>query len=179
MLTPATFWRDSNHIPIAIDGITSGTTTTLILNNTTGSNLLFSVIGSIEVRGLYGVVTTVLSANVTTAFFRLNDQTAQPAISLATGTTLSTASVGSVISRGRLAATALAFIDASAGRVTESSAVNLQYFSPFVITQKTAGVKTDIEFRYSTTDAPSSGAIQFFLRWLPLSADANVTSYNV
>lgn len=167
-------FRDANYVPITEDGLVTVTTANLIANNTTASNILFRITGSIEVRGLWGVVTTVFSNNITAAHFRLNDQTAQPAISLATGTTLSSAAVGSVISRGRLAATALTFIDSSAARVTEASAVNLQYYSPFIITQKTGGVQTDIEFRYTTTNTPATGAAQFFLRWLPLSTDANV-----
>src|SRR6266481_6931413 len=181
MLTPATLFRDSNHVPITTDGIVSSTITTtaqnLVANNTTASNLIFNIVGSIEVRGLWGVVTTVLSSNITAAFYRLNDQTAQPDISLNTGTVLSSAAVGSVISRGRLAATALTFINSSAARITEASAVNLQYFSPFVLTQKTGGIQTDIEFRYTTTNTPATGGIQLFLRWIPLSADANVIPY--
>lgn len=175
-LLPGSFWRDQNSIPLTEDGITSLDTQSLIVSNTTGSNLLFGITGSIEVRALYGVVTTVLSSNITAAFYRLNDQTAQPAISLATGTTLSSAAVGSVISRGRLAATALTFIDAAAARITEASAVNLMYFSPFILTQKTGGVATNIEFRYTTTNTPATGVIDFYLRWIPLSKDANVTN---
>lgn len=178
-LVTNTFSRDSNHVPINTPGITSTSQATLIVNNTTGSNLLFGITGSIQVLQLYGVVTTVLSSNITAAFYRLNDQTAQPAISLATGTTLSNATVGSVIARKALAATALTFIDASAARITESSAVNLGFFSPFVLTQKTAGVQTDVEFRYTTTNAPATGVIQFYMTWLPISSDGAVSPYNV
>lgn len=175
-VTQGSFLRDPNRIPITTEGLTSSMTHSLIVSNTTGSALLFGITGSIQVLGLWGVVTTVLSSNITAAFYRLNDQTAQPAISVATGTTLSSAAVGSVISRNALAATALTFINASAGRITESSAVNLGYSSPFILTQKTGGVQTDIEFRYTTTNTPATGQIQFFLKWLPVSADGDVTA---
>lgn len=36
------------------------------------------------------------------------------------------------------------------------------------------GAATNIEFVYSTPDTPTSGQIQFFIRWLPLSIDASV-----
>lgn len=177
MALTATFNRDANKVPIVNDGLVSITNASLIVNNTTGSNIIFNLTGSIQVLALYGVVTTVLSSNITAAHYRLNDQTAQPAISLATGTTLSSAAVGSVIMRDRLAATALTFINSSAGRITESSAVNLGYFSPFILTQKTGAIQTDIEFRYTTTNTPATGVIQFYLKWLPISADAAIISY--
>lgn len=173
----ASLFRDANRVPVPTDGIVTTMTHSLVVNNTTGSALLFGITGAVEVRGLYGVVTTALSSNITAAHYRLNDQTAQPAISLATGTTLSSAAVGSVISRGRLAATALTFINSAAATITEASAVNLQYFSPFILNQKTGGIQTDIEFRYTTTNAPATGQIQFFLRWMPISQDANVVAY--
>jgi hypothetical protein len=172
----SSFWRDANRVPITTDGLTVASPQLLTANNTTASNILFRVTGSVEIRGLWGVVTTVLSSNITAAHYRINDQTAQPAISLASGTTLSSAAVGSVITRDRLAATALTFINSSAGRVTEASAVNLQFFSPFVITQKTGGVQTDVEFRYSTTNTPATGAVQFFIKFLPLSEDGNIVA---
>ncbi len=171
------YWRDANRIPVTTDGLVATSTQSLSANNTTASVPIFTVTGTVEIRGLWGVVTTVLSSNITAAYYRLNDQTAQPAISLATGTTLSSAAVGSIISRGRLAATALAFIDTAAGRVTEASAVNLQYFSPFLLTQKTGGIKSDVEFTYTTTNTPATGAIQFFIKWLPISTDGAITGY--
>ncbi len=177
MAVNAVFNRDANRVPITPDGLVSTTSAALIVNGTTGSNIIFNLTGSIKVLALYGVVTTVLSSNITAAHYRLNDQTAQPAISLATGTTLSSAAVGSVIMRKALAATALTFIDSAAARITESSAVNLLFDSPFVLTQKTGGVQTDIEFRYTTSNTPATGVIQFFLKWLPISADAQIISY--
>lgn len=177
MALNAVFGRDANRVPIVSNGLVSVTNSTLSANNTTASNIIFNLTGSIKVLELYGVVTTVLGSNITAAHYRLNDQTAQPAISLATGTTLSSAAVGSIIMRKALAATALTFINSAAATITESSAVNLLFESPFILQQKTGGVQTDIEFRYTTTNAPTTGVIQFYLKWLPISADAQIISY--
>jgi len=170
----ASFYRDANRVPITTDGVITSTTQSLIVNNTTGSNTIFTIAGSVEIRGLWGVVTTVLSSNITAAFWRLNDATNTPAVTLATGTTLSSAAVGSVITKSGLAAAALTFINSSQSRVTEPTTLETTYFSPFIATAL-PGVTTNLEFRYTTTNTPATGAIQFFVRWLPLSADANVT----
>ena len=68
-------------------------------NNTTVSVPLFRITGSIYVKRLYGVVTTVLGPNHTAAHWRLEDGTNTPAVTLATGTTLSSANVGSIIQK--------------------------------------------------------------------------------
>lgn len=170
---PATFWRDGNRIPITTDGIVSIDSQVLTGNNTTVNVPLFTITGSIEVRGLWGVVTTVLGANNTAAYWRLNDQSNQSNITLNTGTTLSAAAAGSTIVKKGLAAAALTLLSASQERVSEPTTLETTYFSPFVATAL-PGAATNIEFTYTTTDAPTSGAIDFYLRWLPLSKNATV-----
>ncbi len=137
------------------------------------STALFRVTGSIEVRAIYGVVTTVLGSNVTAAYWRLNDQTAQVDITLSTGTTLSSAAVGSIIVKKGLATAALTALTSAAGRVSEPTTLETPYFSPFVVVAKN-GANTDIEFTYSTTQTPTSGVIQHFIRWMPISANSEV-----
>lgn len=173
MIVSASFNRDANYVPITTDGVVSNKVQTLTGNNATVATPLFRITGTIEVRAIWGVVTTVLGANNTAAFYRLNDQTAQPAITLATGVTLSGVAAGSTIVKNGLAAAAAVLINNSAGRVNEPTTLETTFFSPFIVTKKTAA-NTDIEFVYSTTDTPTSGVIQHFIRWLPLSADANV-----
>src|SRR5205085_155137 len=116
------------------------------------------------------VVITVLGANHTASAFRLNDQTAQVNITLNTGTDISAVAAGSVIVKKGVATAAVTLLNNSAGRVSEPATLETTYFSPFVITKKTAAT-TNIEYVYATTDTPTSGVIQFFIRWLPLSAD--------
>lgn len=169
------FSRDANRVPITTDGLSAINTITLSANNTTAQVPVFHIIGSVEIRGLWGVVTTDLGANHTAAYWRLNDQTAQANITLNTGTTLSAIKAGSVIVKKGLVAAALTKLDNVAGVISEPTTLETPYFSPFVFLKKTAAV-TDIEYVYSTTDAPTTGAIQFFIRYLPLSADANITA---
>jgi len=173
----SSFARDANGVPIAFDGLTTSVSQTLSGSNTTVSTPLFRITGSIEVRALYGVVTTVLGSNLTATHWRLNDQTAQPVITLVTGTTISSATVGSVLSRRNLVSGALTLMNASAGIVNDPIAATApSYFMPFVLVQKTAGVNSDIEFTYTTTNTPTSGVIKHYLRWIPLSDDGNVTA---
>lgn len=169
----ASFFRDANRVPLTIDGITSADSQVLIGNNTTVAVPIFTITGDIEVRGLWGVVTTVLGANNTAAYWRLNDQTAQVNITLNTGTTLSAAAAGSLIAKYTTVGSALVLSTSAAGRIHETTA-NHEELQPFTIVAKN-GATTNIEFVYSTTDTPTSGAIQFFLRWLPLSINSNVT----
>ncbi len=173
-LLNASFWRDNNRIPLQVDGITSIDSQILTAVNTTANVPIFRITGSIEVRALYGIVTTALGSNNTAAYWRLNDQTAQIDITLNTGTTLSSAAVGSTLVKKDVATAALTLLTSAAGRVSEPTTLETTYFSPFVIVKKTAA-NTDIEFVYSTTNNPTSGAIDFYLRWVPASKDAAVT----
>lgn len=170
----STYRRDANYVPITTDGLTVTDNQVLIGNNTTVVVPIFRIIGSVEIRALFGVVTTAFGANNTAAYWRLNDQTTQSNITLNTGTTLSAASVGATIVKKGLAAAALTLLDSTQERVSEPTTLETTYFSPFVAVQKTGGIETDIEFVYSTTDTPTTGAVTFFVRFLPLSADGNV-----
>lgn len=172
MLVSGAFNRDANYVPITTDGVVSNKIQTLSGNNTTVNTPLFRIIGTIEIRGLWGVVTTVIGANHTGGLYRLNDQTAQVAIT-ATGVALSGLAPGTTIVKKGLAAAAATLLDNAAGRVSEPTTLETPFFSPFVVMKKTAA-NTDIEYQYATTDAPTSGVIQHFIRWLPLSADANI-----
>jgi hypothetical protein len=170
----ASFYRDQNYVPITTDGVVSATSKTLVANNTTAHVPIFGITGSVEIRGLWAVVTTVLGNN-TAAYFRVNDGTNTPAITVSSGTTLTSAPVGSLIVKKGLAAAAVTLLSAAASTVSEPTTLETPFFSPFVVTQLTAGVATNIEFTYTTSDTPTSGVIQFFLRWLPLSQGANIT----
>jgi|SRR5882757_3900640 len=173
MSVNASLWRDANHNPIQVGGVVSRKSQTLSGSNTTVSTALFGITGTVMVTGLYGIVTTDLGANNTAAYWRLNDQTAQVNITLNTGTTLSAIKAGSTIVKKGLAAAALILLDNSAGRVSEPTTLETTYFSPFVVMKKTAAA-TNIEFTYTTTDTPTSGVLQHFLIWMPISADAAV-----
>lgn len=173
-MVSGTFGRDANNVPIVTNGLVSVNSKTLVGNNTAGIAVpIFRLTGSVLVNALYGVVTTTLGANNTAAYFRLNDQTAQSNITVNTGVTLSGAAAGSLIVKNGLASAAAVLLTSAQERVSEPTTLETSYFSPFVIVKKPSA-NTDIEFVYSTTDTPTSGVIQFFLVWLPLSADADI-----
>lgn len=163
----------TNSVPIYL----AKTTVTTNANNTTASVPIFRVTGTVEFKMLYGVVTTALSSNQTAAFWRVNDQTAQVSVSLNTGTTVSSLPVGSLLLRRSLVSVALAATSSAAGAVTDPVAATApDCFMPFIVTQKTAAVQTDIEYTYTTTNAPATGAIQFFAYYIPLSEGSGVVA---
>lgn len=155
--------------------VASTTSKTMSANNTTAAVPIFRITGSVFVTKLYGIVTTVLGANHTAVSYRLNDQTAQVYITLLAGTVASAAPVGTIIEKNALAATAVDVDSSAAGLFEELAVANDSYYQNFRLTQKTGGVNTDIEYKYTTTDAPTSGAIQFFCEYQPISADGAVT----
>lgn len=166
---------DDNGRTIAEGLLLIQTTKSLTASNETLAIPLFRVTGSVEIRELYAVVTTVVGSNHTAAYFRLNDQTAQSDITLNTGTTISSAAVGSLLVKKGLAGAALTLLTAAQERVSEPTTLETPYFSPFVVVAKPAA-NTDIEYVYTTNQTPTTGAIQFFARWLPLSAGSGLAT---
>ncbi len=169
----ASFWRDANSVPITPDGVITSTSKTLVASGATAVVPIFKITGSIECKGLWGIVTTDLGNN-TAAYWRLNDQTAQTNITVNTGTALTNAKKGSFILKNALNTVAIVKKDAVAGAYTETASAGQVFMQRFAVTQKTGGVETDVEFVYTTSDTPTTGAIQFFMRWVPLSIDGSV-----
>lgn len=148
---------------------------TLDANNTTASVDVFNLIGSIEVRRLWGVVTVAIGANHTAGFLRLDDGAAQVDIT-ASGITLSGLAVGTTVTKEALAASSLTLLDDVVGTTDEGTLITHRpYFMGFVVVKKT-GAGTAIEYRYSTTDAPTSGELTFYAEWLPLSDDGDLSA---
>lgn len=177
MAVSGAYQRDQNFVPITTNGLIVSKAITLSASNTTANVPIFTVTGDVQVLSLYGVVTTALGSNVTAAYWRVNDQTAQTAISLATGTTLSSFTVGSLLTRRSLVSVALVGTNANAAAVVDPVAATAPgYFMPFTIVQKTGNVLTQIEFVYTTTNTPTSGAITFYAGWVPLSDGANIVA---
>lgn len=165
------FPRDANRVPIPTFGLQVIKSLTFSGSNTTVNTAIFKITGTIQLVSLYGIVTTVLGANHTASAFRINDQTAQIYLTAVGGTDISTASVGSMIIKNVLVATAITYKSGAAGAILEPATVNQQLFSPIILQQKTGSIETDIEYHYATTDTPTSGAIQFFAGYIPLSAN--------
>ena len=143
---------------------------TLSASNETVNPAIFTITGAVMLTRLWGVVTTVLGSNHTAASWRLNDQTAQVYLTAVGGTTLSSIKAGSVILKDKLVAVALTKLDNVAGVVSETATAGIPIFSPVVLVKKTAAT-TQIEYRYSTTQTPTTGAIRFFASYYPISSD--------
>lgn len=171
MITAA-FIHDADHQPITWRGLTSLTSKTLIGNNTTTAVPLFTVVGKVEITGLYASVTTALGNN-TAAFWRTNDGSTQNNITLNTGTTLTGAILGSMISKKAGVGTALTLTQSTSGQVSESATAGATYFQDFVV-QDNPLATTNIEFVYTTTDTPTTGALNFHIRWVPLTAGSQI-----
>lgn len=150
-------------------------TQTLTGDNATVATPLFRITGSVHISQLYAVIKTAMGSNVTATHWRINDQTAQVAISLATGTALSSLPAGTMLTRHSLVSVALKADTAAAAKVIDPVAATAPaVHMPFEIVQKTGGVQTDIEFVYTTTNTPTSGVIQHFVEWQPLSDGASL-----
>lgn len=150
---------------------------TLSGSNTTVATPLFRVTGTVEVTQLYSIVTTALGSNITAAHWRTNDQTATLPISAAAGTALSSFTVGSKLTRSSIVSVALTGNNASAAKVIDPVAATAPaVHMPFEVVQKTAGVQTDIEFVYTTTNTPTSGVIRHFVEWQPMSDGATLVA---
>lgn len=172
----SSFWRDGNRVPITNLGLmVEKMAFPINANNTTVNPPLFTITGTVLVTALYGVVKTALGVNNTAASFRINDQTAQTYLTLLAGTTLSAAPAGSVIIKTGLAAAAVTLKSSAAAAILESATVNQQVFTPVMITAK-VGALTQIEFKYTTTDTPTTGVMDFYCAYIPISDDANIVA---
>lgn len=165
---------DDNDKPVNTGGIVVTNSITFTGNNNTFNIPIFHITGAVIVTGLWGVVTTVLGANHTAAAYRLNDQTSQIYITAIGGVDISALATGTVIIKKGVVATAITKLDNVAGVVSEAAALETPYLTPVVLVKKTGAV-TDIEYHYATTDTPTSGAMQHFVTWYPISADGKVT----
>jgi hypothetical protein len=166
--------RDANRVPLTRYGVQVTKAFSLTANGTVTS-AIFTVTGTVNVRALWGVVTTALGSNVTAAYWRLNDATNHSNISLNTGTTLSSAGIGSSLVRLSVAGVALTLNDNSQERVMDPVAATApDVFMPFVVVQKT-GTTTNIEFCYATNNT-SLGAITFYCNFYPISSDGNISA---
>lgn len=148
---------------------------TFVGSNATVVVPIFTLTGSVMITRMWAEVTTALGSAHTIASFRLNDQTSQIYLTAVGGTTLSSIAAGSMIVKNGVVATAVTKIDNAAGAVNEGAALQTLYFSPVVVTKKTAAT-TQIEYRYATTQTPTTGAMRFYVAYYPLSSDGRLVA---
>ncbi len=140
-------------------------TKTFTGSNTTVAVPIFKVTGVIKITKLWGIVSTTLGANHTAAHWRLNDATITVPITKVTGVTISAYPVGSAIYRADLAVNAALATSSATGAVIEPTAKGAVVSTEIIVVPKN-GVVTNIEYVYTTTETPTTGAITFFAEYL-------------
>lgn len=149
---------------------TTKTSKTLVASNATAHVPIFQVTGPILFLRVYGVVTTVLGANHTAVQFTLWDQTTRTQITAVSGAPTASGFVaGALLLADWNPADAAGFANATAAAYAQNGT------GAATLVPKN-GATTVIEYTYTTTDTPTSGAIQFSLMWQPLSSVATVTA---
>lgn len=146
---------------------------TLDANNTTASVDVFTLVGSVLIHALWAEVTTTIGSNHTSGFLRLDDGSAQVGVT-ASGVTLSDFEAGSLVLKEGLAATALTGLRADQIRLSEGAAAGDPALQAFTVTADAAAT-SNIEYRYSTTNTPTTGVLRWHAIWEPLSDDGNLS----
>lgn len=146
---------------------------TLVGNNNTIVVPIFTLTGSVMITRLWAEITTDLGNNHTAAAFRINDQTAQVYLTAVGGVTLSSKKAGCIVAKTGLVAAAAVLIDNAAGAIAEPTTLQTNVFTPIVVTKKT-GALTQIEYKYTTTNTPTTGAMTFYVAYYPLSSDGRL-----
>ena len=132
-----------------------------------GTYNLFQVTGEVQINHIYGIVTTALPAATTAASLQLFPAggAAIQLTSLA-GSDISSLPVGSMINKAATAATAISVSNSTLGFLSEQTGLLLAIFA---VGQKTGGIATYV--RLNVTEVGTSGAIDWYCDWQPLSND--------
>jgi len=150
-------------------------TITLSANNTTASENIFQITGSVQIYRIYGEITDATTlANLTAASFDLYDSTAAVQMTAAGGV-LSGMGVGTNFFKSGLAANNFDINNNAAGAITEQTYEGSDVFSRCIVTQKT-GANTYIRFTYTTTDTPINAQIKFYVEYFGLDGSGTLVA---
>ncbi len=150
-------------------------TTTFSASNTTASETIATLTGQVWVRALWGVVTTQIGVNHTGGYFELDDATNQVPVSTSIGgLTLSAYTVGSLVTRYGLVANTAVADKADEIRITDPATAGNSIFTDFVAVEKN-GATNVIQWTYTTTDTPTTGAIEWHVLYQPLTSSSSLT----
>lgn len=142
-------------------------------NNETKSYNVARIYGIVKIKNVHIKVVAALSANITDFFLDIWDGTTSTPISKNTTLTISSAPVGSLLTRATSSSDILAFKSGATAFTSESS----DYKNPqsqIIAGAKGDGTPTYLRMTYTTTDTPSSGTIRGFFRWEPINGDGFV-----
>ena len=161
----ASVWSNftfENHINKEIDIAQSGADTY--------EYNLFKVTGTVKIKEITGFVETVLTGSNTACYLQVYSANGSEVITKATGVTIGAALVGSFVGRVDDDGEALAFHDADAPGMIDSVDASNQSFRVIEDRTGAAHVATYIRFIH-TTDGASTGEIDWYIMWEPISDD--------
>ena len=140
---------------------------TIAGSSTTESLPIWTITGSIYLHKLVGVVTVAMGSNHTAGHWRLEDGTNAPTVT-ASGSALSGLGVGSICFKRGIASSVMDVRNSSQTQIREAVTAGFSGLSPGILVAKN-GATTNLVYRYTTTNTPTSGVLQVFLEWDPLS----------
>lgn len=154
---------------------TTITTSTLNANNAPAHVGLFQVTGTIMVKRLLSEVTSAFGTNHTGVQFTVYDQSTRSGITAAAGAhSANSAPVGTTIIPG-MNPTVVAMVLTSGGALVSAND-NYESIFPEMFVQAKHGATTVIEYTYTTTNTPTTGTIESYMVWVPLTNGATVTA---
>ena len=139
---------------------------TLDGNDETKSHSLFLLTGVVLIHRIWGIVTEAIGANHTDAHLRLNDGAATVPLSKSTTADLSAHPLGSWIKRDKVLTEALTGLASATCAASERIGMTVPFPDrcPVRVIAKN-GADTYLEYRYTTTDTPTSGKIRWYCEW--------------
>ena len=131
---------------------------------------LFKVTGTVKINSIIGIVETVLVGSNTDCYLDVYSTNGQTDLSKDTTLTLGTALVGATVARLDKADKVLTFADADAPGLLDEIDTKKEGFRLVEDRTGAAHVATYIRFIH-TTDGASSGEIDWYVDWEPVSDD--------
>ena len=149
---------------------------TLDGSNESKSHNLFLVTGVVLIRRIWGIVTEALGVNHTDAHLRLNDGAGTTPLTKTTTTVLSAIPIGSWVKRDAIMTEPLIALSPVTCDAAERTGLSVSYPDrcPIRVIAKN-GASTYLEYRYTTTDTPTSGKIRWYCEYEPLSDDGGLS----
>jgi surface antigen len=148
-------------------GTTVTKSITLSANNTTATVDLFTVTGvGIIITKLVGVVTTQIGSNHTGSQLVAYDGSTTVDVSSTGASPLSGAQVGALVA-GVSTSSPIAIVDRANVSASDSTP-DVPYITLFTAASGT----TKIQYKYTTTNTPTSGAITWYLTYTPIANGA-------
>lgn len=136
---------------------------------------LFSIVGTLRITRLWGIVVTTIGPNHTDVYFDLWDGAIATAITkIAAAPSLNNFPVGSAIVKRGIVSVCAEARDATTSTIIDGVNDGMLVNTEFIATQKTGGVTTQVRYHYTSTDLAPAGSIQFYLEYQPYRLDGSV-----